>query len=118
MVHVRIFVRLQPDWQLVAGIALVIFMCSAVKNMEINNRRPMSVTCECTCLFELAASRELKGISITSTAFKDEQRKPTRLSRDPPNIHLTVSLKLQGRNSFSGPWKISGLSDICSKFFK
>ena len=74
MVHVRIFSRLETNWQLVASIPLVIFMCSAVKNMEINNKRTMSVTYECTCLFDLAASREQKGISITSRTFKDEQK--------------------------------------------
>ena len=60
LVHVRIFMRLQMDWQLVASLALVIFMRSAVKYMEIYNKQMMSVTCEGTCLFERAASRELK----------------------------------------------------------
>jgi hypothetical protein len=43
----------------------------------------MSVTCEDTCLFGLAASSELKGILVISRACKDEQKGHACWSRDP-----------------------------------
>ena len=87
---VRIFVGYQMHWQLVASLTLVIFMSSVVKNVAINNKQMISVTCEGTYLFERAASRELKGISVTRRACKDEQKKHTCISCDTLIIHVAV----------------------------